>query len=493
MTSKIKPLQIQNIPQIIPQNNQPVETKRSDPTSDVFISKIQEFDLNYSKSVKIFNNLHSKQYNSKWLYNKKKWAEGQLEKIKEIQKLQKSNNARIKNLQNFNASIKKANAFYNNLVKKIQTEIKKSPPLLTFKEHVKPNLVGPIDKILQTIGECMNKIMRIIKHGFVFEKMNDLVGEYQTITPRHMIFFKKILELPEFKVALGLKKSEHPGNHFNHLLDDLTSLRDRQLELILAGRHALNLRDTLPSGILVESILLKGEGFIMALKMLKVQLDADMHDQMNEMINLMANLIENASPRNTQAISDCLYPQCVLHSEDFKAPSATIERSLADRAEASKKEGHLKGFINRGSSNLLEKAYWQAVKVEKDIYENDVFVKGFYSFSMQTPDGHESTSGAELDLSPLGHLSQGQVKKIFDLTTTLLSGRFELLSGDVASLTKDERAKRLILLQKVESSIADLHLSDQKVRKLRQIVSDFSYKMTSAMTLALLTVGHKSV
>lgn len=486
MTNQINPSQRPYQSPII--NNQPADPQNIEPNHNLYIAKFREFNDEYQKSVKTHSKTSTKQKNINWLYNEKYSAEQQLQKIKEIKKLLKNKNIEIENRENFKDTLKKANAFYKDLIKSIQKEIKISPPLLTLKEHVKPQPVGPIDRIVQSIGECVNNIMRVLKHGWIFKKMDDLSGEYQKASPRNIVFFKKVLNAPGFKTALGLQKST-PTNHFNHLLNELAELRDCQLKSILRGRNALNLHDKLPSGRSIQDILRKAEHFIIALKMFKSKLNENSHGQMNEIINHMSVLIENALPRNTQVISDCLYPQCVLRSKSFQSQNSTIGRSLAGRIEASKEEGHLKGFSNRDSSNLLQRTGWRGVQVKKDSEGNDIFVKGFYNISLQTPDGHEASSGAELDLSPLGSLTEEQVKQIFDLATTLLSGRFELLGR--RALSKDNDDKRRILLTKVERQIKDLHLSDAKVKKLREIVSDFSYKITSATTLTLLTVGHK--
>lgn len=194
MTNKINPSQKPNLPPFI--NNQHSNPERIDSNHDLYIAKFREFNNDFHKSVKIHSKIPPKQKNINWLYNEKSRAEQQLQKIKEIKNLLKSNNIGIRNPEKFKETLKKANVFYKDLIKTIKKEIKKSPPLLALKEHVKPPPAGPIDRIVQSIGEYVNNIMRILKHGWIIKKMDDLSGEHQKASLGNIIFLKKGIGCP---------------------------------------------------------------------------------------------------------------------------------------------------------------------------------------------------------------------------------------------------------------------------------------------------------
>lgn len=449
---------------------------QSFPLEQLNAGKSQNKDLDFiavrNKVRRISGKITSHPKDTLWLLRKNEWAHNKLEKLTQLQKSGKISPENLQKIQNL----------YQRLINRLIAEIQVSPPPLMFKDAPSIKSLDIGETIAKFVNSTLDRIVRIIKHGFLFEKIDCLIGEHQRISPQALLFIEKFLN--HSKVKMDLR--ENPVDYLNSLVDQLTLLREAQLKRLRKGKNALTSHDKLPNGISVQDIQKKANELIYLLMVNRGLFISDTasQNQYDEVLIHFSSMYENAIPRNTQAISDNPYPYCIFKNGNIPG---TITRSISNMVKAETIEGPKKGFLEREHSYLSEKADWREVETK-----NDVFVKGFYRIQFISQDNHVALSGAWLDLSVFDDLDEKNTAKIFDLIATIIPTKFEILKKPKKELTKLEQMALESLKRDIHKIESEIQLSSKDIKKLRKVVLDFCYRMRNAMTLTLLTVNHDS-
>ena len=450
---------------------------QSFPLEKLSTNKARTKELDYTaihnKVERISRKISDHPKDTLWLLNKNEWAHKQLENLTKLQHENKINPENLQRIQNL----------YQRLINKLIAEIQISPPPLMFKDTTPIKSLDIAETIARFVNSSLDRIVRIIKHGFLFDKIDRLLGDHQRIPPQTILFMEKILNDQNVKDKLKM----NPTDYLSNLVDQLATLREEQLKLLKKGKNALTAFDKLSDGTPILPILQSAENLMyMGLTTYKTFIppaDKESLRQCNQVKNILTSLVENAIPLNSQVISDCPIPYTVLEGKNIPGP---IGRLLDRKALAEEVEGPQKGFLVHDSYNLYEKVDWREVETQ-----NDVFVKGFYRIQFLTSeDNHVAMSGAWLDLSPFKNLDKANVRKIFDLLTYVISKDFEILNVPKDRLSEKQIQVKKEFKKKIKALEKEIGLPSKEIKKLHKVILDFCYRMKNAMTLTLLTVNH---
>lgn len=211
---------------------------------------------------------------------------------------------------------------------------------------------------------------------------------------------------------------------------------------------------------------------------------------------VLVDMRDSSFSFNSQLGVDKLFPTAIIEDINslFREPKNNFEVKIKTSVNTTVVKRGIKntkknrnnilndGFLPADSErNYRSKADWSDVVINES---NGAFKKGFRRITLQAADKkQEITSGATLDLSPLGDdLTKMQVAQIF---------YFTFIYAKDGIVPKRDENNRPILSVDQKNFLEYMDLSDDQKTHLISIVDDFNLNLSNAITLALISLGHK--
>jgi hypothetical protein len=340
------------------------------------------------------------------------------------------------------------------------------------------------------INKCVDWFFRFIQ-PVELKNLNILLGKYKQVSAQDFSNMKKIFSDENFSTGYQQMSGKNTPSlkAFYHLIDELKLIQEEQISRLNNGKKALDLSD-LPQISLSISVFISMLDVAISMNNSEIE-----KSKLMKAKTVMIDMRDSSFAFNNQLGVDKLFPTTVIDDINslFLEPKNDFEVKIKTSVNTGTVRRGIKNTKNRNNipndgflsadeeRNYRSKADWQGIDTNET---NGAFMKGFRRIILQTPDKkHEITSGATLDLSPLGDdLTKKQVAQIF---------YFIFIYARGGIVPKKDENNRPELSEDQRNFLEYMDLSDDQKTNLITIVDDFNLNLSNAITLALISLGHK--